>query len=183
MNTSGYGFETTAGTPVVVDATDTPVTIPDDDPTGASSTVTVSSPYDVIDVDVLVNITHTYTGDLDLFLIGPDGTTVLLSDQHGGSGNNDTDTHFDDDAATPIASGSAPFTGSFQPEQPLAVLAGRPAAGDWTFKVVDNWGADTGTIDGWQLQLVVNMPCDIATPLFTDGFESGDTAAWNLTWP
>ncbi len=177
-----FDFQTTAGTPVVVDATDTPVAIPDANTTGASSLITVASPYDVVDVDLLVNITHTYTGDLDLYLIGPDGTTVLLSDQHGGGGNNYTNTHFDDDAATPIGSGSAPFTGSFQPDQPLAALAGQPATGDWTFKVVDNWGADTGTIDAWQLQLTVNEPCDTLS-LFADGFESGDTGAWSQTTP
>lgn len=178
-----YPFQTTAGTPVVADAIDTPVAIPDNNPTGASSVITVSSDYDVIDVDVLVNITHTYTGDLDLYLVGPDGTTVLLSDQHGSSGNNYTDTHFDDDAATPISAGSAPFTGSFQPDQPLAALNGQPAAGSWTFKVVDNYGADTGQIDEWQLQLTVNEPCDNLSAIFADGFEGGDTAAWTTAVP
>lgn len=179
---SYHAFMTTAGTPVVADATDTPVSIPDATTTGASSLITVTSPYDVVDVELLVNITHTYTGDLELFLIGPDGTTVLLSDQHGGSGNNYTNTHFDDEATMPIASGSPPFTGSFQPDQPLAALDGQPAAGVWTFKVIDRLGGDLGTIDAWQLQLTVNEPCDVGA-LFADDFEAGTTGAWSVVVP
>ena len=99
-------------------------------------------------------------GDLDLFLIGPDGTSVELSSDNGGSGNNFTDTLFDDDAETSVTDGSAPFTGSFRPEQPLADLNGRPGSGDWIFKVIDDAGIDTGSIESWQLQLTVNEPCD-----------------------
>ncbi len=168
---------------ILVDSSDTPLAIPDNTPAGVSSTVMVSSPYDVIDVNVLVNITHTYTGDLDLFLIGPDGTSVELSSDNGSSGNNFTNTLFDDDAATSVTSGTAPFTGSYQPEQPLSVLNGQPASGDWIFKAVDDAGVDTGTIDSWQLQLTVNEPCDAVGLIFRDGFEGGDTSLWSNTAP
>jgi subtilisin-like proprotein convertase family protein len=177
-----YAFTTSAGTPVVADAIDTPVAIPDSNPTGASSIITIDSPWNVLDADLLVNITHTYTGDLDLYLIAPDGTTVELSTDNGGSGQNYTNTLFDDDAPTSITTGSAPFTGSFQPEQPLAVVIGLPAAGAWTFKVVDDAGADIGTIDAWQLRLTVNEPCDVGA-IFADDFESGTTAAWSSVVP
>jgi subtilisin-like proprotein convertase family protein len=174
---SYHSFTTGGEAGVVVDANDTPVAIPDNDPTGASSFITIDAGFTILDVDVVVDITHTYTGDLDLYLIGPAGTTVLLSDQHGGSGDNYTGTHFDDEATTPIASGSSPFTGSFQPDQPLAAFDGLPAAGVWTFKVVDNYGYDVGTIDAWQIRLTLDAPCD---GLFSDGFESGSCGAWSL---
>jgi subtilisin-like proprotein convertase family protein len=183
-NGGGYhGFTTTAGTVIAVDSTDTPLAIPDNTPAGVSSTVAVSSQYDVVDVNVLVNITHTYTGDLDLFLIGPNGTSVELSSDNGSSGNNFTDTLFDDDAETSITDGSAPFTGSFRPEQPLADLNGQPGSGDWIFKVIDDAGIDTGAIESWQLQLTVNEPCDEVGLVFRDGFEGGDTTAWSQSAP
>ncbi len=178
-----HEFMTTAGTPVLVDSTDTPLAIPDNSPTGASSTVVVDSVYGVVDVDVLINITHTYTGDLDITLAGPNGTTVELTSDNGGTGENFVDTIFDDDAATSITTGTAPFTGSFQPEQPLAALNGQPAAGAWTLKVVDDAGIDTGTIDGWQLRLVVNEPCSLIGLVFMDGFEDGTDNAWSSTVP
>ena len=40
-------------------------------------------------------------------MIAPGGTRVLLVADRGGTGENFTDTVFDDDAATPIADGSA----------------------------------------------------------------------------
>jgi subtilisin-like proprotein convertase family protein len=183
-NSGGFfGFTTTAGTVIVVDSSDTPLAIPDNAPAGVSSTVVASSPYDVVDVNVLVNITHTYTGDLDLYLIGPDGTSVELSTDNGGSGDNFTDTLFDDGAATSVTAGSAPFTGSFQPEQPLAALNGQPASGEWIFKVVDDAGSDLGTVDNWQLQLTVNEPCNLVGMIFSDGFEGGGTTAWSNVVP
>ena len=178
-----YEFTTTAGTVVLVDSTDTPVTIPDNNPTGAGSTVPAASPYDVVDVNVLINITHTYTGDLDISLVGPNGTSIDLSSDNGSSGNNFTDTIFDDEAGSSVTSGSAPFTGSFQPEQPLSTFDGLPASGDWILKVVDDAGSDLGTIDSWQLQLVVNEPCDLIGLIFMDGFEGGTMSSWSLIVP
>ena len=171
-----YGFTTTAGTPVVVDSTDTPLPIPDSNPTGVRSAVSVTSPYDVLDVDVLVNITHTYDGDLDIELIGPNGVSVELTSDNGGTGENFIDTLFDDEAAQSITEGSAPFTGSYRPEQPLSTLDGIPAAGNWTLWVVDDAGVDLGTLNSWQLQLKVNEPC---ANVFTDGFESGNCSRWS----
>ena len=178
-----HTFTTTAGTVLDIDSTDTPLAIPDANPTGASSTVSSVSAYDVVDVDVLLNITHTYTGDLDITITGPNGVSVELTSDNGGTGENFVNTLFDDDATTPITAGSAPFTGSFQPEGSLATLNGQPAAGDWTLKVVDDAGIDIGTLDSWQLQLTVNEPCDGGAPFFVDGFETGDTSGWSITVP
>jgi len=160
-----------------------PLAIPDANPTSASSTVTSVSAYDAIDVDVLLNITHTYTGDLDITITGPNGVSVELTSDNGGTGENFVNTLFDDDATTPITAESAPFTGSFQPEGSLATLNGQPAAGDWTLKVVDDAGIDIGTLDSWQLQLTVNEPCDGGAPFFADGIETGDTSGWSSTVP
>jgi hypothetical protein len=63
-------------------------------------------------------------------------------------------TVFDDEAASPISSGTAPFTGSFKPEVPLSALDGINAAGTWTLKVVDQANVDVGTIDNWTLTLL-----------------------------
>jgi len=178
-----YGFRTTGGALLLIDSTDTPVNIPDNNDDGASSVVAVETPYSVIDVNVLVNITHTYTGDLELSLIGPGGTEVMLSENNGGSGNDYVDTLFDDEAAASIADGSAPFSGSYRPDEPLTALDSLPAQGDWTLHVVDEYGQDIGTIDSWQLQVKVNEPCDDPEAFFADGFENGDCSAWSNMIP
>jgi subtilisin-like proprotein convertase family protein len=134
-------------------STDVPKPIPDNNATGATSTVAVADTNLVQGVKVTVNITHTWDGDLTLALIGPTGIVVTLSANRGSLGDNYTNTVFDDAAATPIGSGTAPFTGAFRPETPLAGLSGIPANGTWSLKVVDSAGGDTGTITGWTLQL------------------------------
>jgi len=170
-----FRFTTGGEAGVVVDATDAPVPIPDDNPAGASSFVTVDSVFPILDVDVSVDITHTYTGDLELLLISPVGTTVTLSNRHGGSGDNFTNTVFDDEAGSPISGGSAPFTGNYQPDGALSVLDGQLPTGEWTFKVIDHAGIDTGNIEGWQLRLTLDAPCG---GLFDDDFETGDCTVW-----
>jgi hypothetical protein len=80
-------------------------------------------------------------------------TEIELSTDNGGSGENYIDTRFDDEATTPITSGSAPFTGSFRPEGVLGNLDGKTANGTWTLRIFDDAGQDTGTLDNWSLVL------------------------------
>ena len=133
------------------DSIDTPIAIVDN--TTFTSDVTVTEDETVLDVEVGLDITHTYDGDLDIFLIGPEGTRVELTSDNGGTGEDFIDTIFDDEAATPITSGSAPFTGRFQPEGSLATLDAIPAAGTWTLEVTDDAGLDQGQLNGWSLIL------------------------------
>ena len=117
-----YTFETGKnGTPSYT-SSDTPVPIPDNNSTGGTSTIRVTDTNTVLDVNVTVNITHSYDGDITLYLIGPNGAQSTLALARGGSGDNYSGTQFDDAATTPIASGSAPFTGTFRPDSPLVGL-------------------------------------------------------------
>ncbi len=138
------------GAPVHNNSTDVPKAIPDQGT--VESILNIGSTAKISDLNVRVSqITHTFDGDLVISVIGPDGTTVLLSNRRGGSGFNFTDTVFDDEAATAISAGSAPFTGSFRPEQPLSVFDGQQAAGQWKLRISDEAGDDTGTLSGWGL--------------------------------
>lgn len=135
----------------VVTSTNVPVAICD--LCTVSSTLDVASHFTISDVDVLVtNLTHTWDGDLILSLIH-DGTTVVLSNRRGGSGDNYIGTTFSDSAATAISAGAAPYTGSFRPDQLLSAFNGQDAFGLWTFKVSDNAGADAGSINSWGLDI------------------------------
>ena len=101
--------------------------IPDGNSTGTSSTTTLAGPGRVFDVNVTVNITHTYDADVRARLIAPDGTSVLLFQAVGFNNDNFTNTTLDDEAATAIAAGTAPFTGSFRPTQALSAMDGKVA--------------------------------------------------------
>jgi large repetitive protein len=105
------------------------------------------------DVNVTVNLTHTYLADLIINLVAPDGTRIQMFNRRGGGSDNLINTVFDDQATQPISAGSAPFTGSFRPEQALSVLNTKSPLGNWTLEVSDNAGADTGTLNSWTLSI------------------------------
>jgi subtilisin-like proprotein convertase family protein len=150
-----YTFNTLKNTAPNYVSTDTPVAIPDNNPTGATSTINVADNKPVVSVKVTLNITHTYDGDLILTLQPPAGAAITLFNRNPNtSSDNFINTVFDDTAATSITTGAAPFTGSFRPVSPLSAAAGINAAGAWKLKVVDAAGIDVGTINNWTLSLV-----------------------------
>lgn len=129
------------------------ISIPDNDPAGIDSSIQYTSAFEITRVIVNVDITHTFTADLTLSLTSPAGTSIILSAQNGGGGDNYTNTVFDDEAEDGIFEGAAPFTGSFAPEEPLATFIGEDSGGQWTLNVADNAGLDTGTINSWSLDI------------------------------
>jgi subtilisin-like proprotein convertase family protein len=185
----GGGFLAfTSGTsPVVTFASSgAPVPIPDNNPTGATSTINVADARAVQDVNVTVNLTHTWDDDLVLSLLPPASAAVTLANRRGSSGDNFTNTIFDDEAATPISAGAAPFTGAFRPETVLSTADNLSAAGAWRFKVVDQAGQDVGTIDGWSLALTFPAqscnPAGPPKPAQALAASRGDAGTIHVTW-
>lgn len=74
---------------------------------------------------VQLNFTHTFDGDLDIYLVSPGGQVLELSTDNGGGNDNFTNTVFCDNAATNITAGAAPFTGTFRPEGTLVAQGKR----------------------------------------------------------
>lgn len=138
----------------VFTSADVPITIFDN--STAISTLNVTSSFTISDVNVLItDLSHTWDQDLKLSLIHG-GTTVVLSNHHGGGSDNYIGTTFDDAATTAISSGTAPFTGSFRPEELLSAFNGQDAFGLWTFQVSDNSSGDAGSIRAWGLDISGN---------------------------
>jgi len=155
---AAFNFTTANITCDSFDSSDTPIAIPDG--TGAStegapavSTLTIAAGVNISDINVTLNITHSYDADIRVTLTSPNGTIIELTSQNGGGGDNYTDTVFDDQAGTSITAGSAPFTGSFQPEDSLSSFDGESSFGDWKLSVYDNWNADTGNLVSWSLAI------------------------------
>ncbi|MBN2541982.1 proprotein convertase P-domain-containing protein [bacterium] len=111
----------------------------------------------ISDIGVEVWIEHTYDADLIIKLISPSGTVVNLSSWHGGSGNNygstDNYTRFDDDASMSISDGSAPFEGSYSPDEPLSTFYDENPKGKWTLRVCDDSRYDSGVLRGFNLYI------------------------------
>ena len=120
--------------------------IPDD--TTVSDTITVSDSGTATSVSVEVDITHNYIGDLKIDIIAPDGTSITLHDNSGGSTDN-------------IDQPYAPSFGSI------------PISGVWTLQIHDNYDADPGVLNSWTLTINYG---DTATTVssVTDISGSGD---------
>jgi len=96
----------------------------------AVCTLVVSGlPATATDVNLAVDITHTYPSDLRLELEGPDGTKVTLTNHTGRvRGIFDFDTRVDDRVRT------------------MDAFNGKNPNGTWTFRAADWYSFDTGTI-------------------------------------
>ncbi|MDX2177642.1 MAG: S8 family serine peptidase [Candidatus Sumerlaeia bacterium] len=106
--------------------------IPDNNATGLSRSLTISgaSDFKAEAVEVTVNITHTYRGDLEVFLTSPSGMTSRLMEVHNDGGDNYSNWMF-----TSVAH------------------FGENPNGVWTLKIADRYAGDTGTLANWTLKV------------------------------
>ncbi|OFY27839.1 MAG: hypothetical protein A2275_09300 [Bacteroidetes bacterium RIFOXYA12_FULL_35_11] len=154
----GNGSSTVTGGSAVIAPNPTSgtvnIAIPDGAcPTFTESNISVTQSQIIQDVNVRIKINHTYDWDLKIYLRHPDGTQVGLAVNNGSSGDNFTDTWFDDQAATHISAGVAPFTGTYIPVEALSALNGKNTNGTWKLLVCDGAGSDVGTIVNWELSI------------------------------
>ena len=145
-----------------------PLEIPDGTPAGIGSDLVVANNFTLTDVNVRVQLNHSYVGDVYLKLRSPAGTEVVLLDRPGvpastyGCSDNNMDVTFDDASSFGLedhCAGTSPwYGGTAAPVGSLAAFNGESAAGTWTLTASDNADADTGTLVDWEL---------LATPAIT----------------
>ncbi len=137
--------------------------IPDNDPVGLSDTMTIASGGVLTDLDISINTTHTYVGDLIFTLskVTPATSSIVIdrpgrvASGFGCSGNNIVTT-LDDAGLSPVENECAAAVptigaGPFTPNNPLSIFNALNSTGDWVLNVTDNAGVDTGTLDQWCL--------------------------------
>jgi subtilisin-like proprotein convertase family protein len=132
-------------------SSDVPRDIADFDTT--TSVLDVDTSMQIGDLDVLLNLQHSYDSDLRISLKAPEGDTVVLTNREGGTGDNYINSVFDDQADVPISAGVPPFTGRFRPEEPLARLNGMNVQGQWILIVEDLAAGDTGILTSWEMDV------------------------------
>ncbi len=111
------------------------IAIPDFNRDGITSRITISDPRTIERLLVRVDIAHPTRGDLQLELVAPDGTVVVLQRL---SSELTQDIH-------------TTFGLTTEPEEPLDILRGRAAAGVWQLIVRDLRTRDAGTLLSWSL--------------------------------
>lgn len=104
------------------------VPVPDNSPTGAGSTIEVTEAGTISSLAVTVDVTHSYRGDLTLYLVRG-AERVVLVDQQGGSADDVSETFTVED------------------------FNGTDAIGLYELLVVDNAAQDTGSLQSWSLDI------------------------------
>lgn len=100
------------------------------DDTTVSSSVNVTGRTSAVgNIDIVVDIKHTYIGDLEVKIIAPDGKSSVLHNRSGGSANDIKKTYS-------ISASAVTNNGN----------------GTWKLQVNDNYRGDTGYIDTWTLK-------------------------------
>ena len=138
----------------------------------ASRTLAIGATGPITDLDVDLDVSHSYVGDLTFVLTHLDtGTSVTLVDRPGhpasqyGCSGSDILATLDDEATDPIedecAGGTPTINGTFTPENPLSAFDGEDVSGDWQLTVVDAITPDGGRVNGWTLQITTaEWVCD-----------------------
>jgi len=129
--------------------------------TTTNSIINIPDDQTITKVTATVNLTHTYDSDLDIYLKAPNNTQIELSTDNGSSGDNYTNTVFDDSATTLVTAGTAPFTGTYKPEGLLSTFNGLSMMGDWTLIITDDANQDSGTLLNWGLNVCYNATVGI----------------------
>lgn len=174
-------FASTAGAQTTTHSNMTPILIPGTGTAAGpgapypSEIVTSGLPGVIQRVTVtLNNLSHTWPNDVDVLLVAPSGSTVLLlSDAIGGSGGITNRTYtFDDDGAVMPSAGFPP-SGIYRPTNydttsdnfpapaptapfgsTLSSLIGQTPNGTWSLYVQDDTNLDVGQMaGGWSLTI------------------------------
>jgi subtilisin-like proprotein convertase family protein len=145
-------------------AADTPLTIPDNDPKGVSSSITVTEDISIERIDVRLieqinnsltgpGIDHSYLGDLTVSLQSPQGTTVDLIREICGSGQDIEATFSDAGDALECNSFNPGISGVKKAIEDLSAFNGENARGIWTLTVTDAQDEDVGSLQAWGLEI------------------------------
>lgn len=159
--------------------------IPDNNSTGATFTMNVTENFSITDLNVNVNIAHTYVGDVTVSIKSPAGTSAIIIDRPGrtasgfGCSGNDIIATLDDEASSPVedecASSVPTINGSFIPNNPLSVFDGENTFGVWELKVSDEAGGDSGTLNSWGIE----YGYDFTAPILDVTLDGNGTATIN----
>lgn len=114
--------------------------IPDNNPTGVSSSLAFGNQGTTRQVKLNVQIEHTFIGDLRVELFSPSGRRAVLHAQSGGGTDNLT---LSLDSNTPSS--------------PLLPVVGQPVQGNWVLRITDLAGQDVGKLKKWSLELTPQL--------------------------
>ncbi len=166
-------------------ATETDYTIdallPFDENTPVTSELEITDDFTIEQdgIQVPVNITHTWRGDVVVDLSSPAGTTVRLKETVGTDGDDDVIETY-------------PITAL--PAESLSAFEGQSTLGTWVLDVSDTQLEDSGQLESWGVTIVSRSSASegnasgASSPLVVEGLINGETYDCRVTpfaegWP
>jgi subtilisin-like proprotein convertase family protein len=165
FSTTNNGLISTGGTQVASSGTIS-IAVPDNTPAGVTHAIPVTLPTGAVitNMRVTLNLTHTFIGDMVINLRAPNGQVLNLFNEHGGAGVNLLNTVISSTGTASLASGTAPFTGTYAATAAIGVGPTGNAStaanfaslysipnGNWTLALLDVFTFDVGTLTGWSI--------------------------------
>jgi subtilisin-like proprotein convertase family protein len=160
-------FTNSTALTVPVNTSSTPITL--------TSTLTVANNVQISDLNLYVNMTHSWMSDVSIRLTSPSGTNVLLMERpgstsalntvsaftHAGCNYNNMSATLDDEAASTVESSCLNATpavsGTRRPNNPLSAFDGVSTAGVWTLTIYDSHPrADGGSLTSWSMNVTTS---------------------------
>jgi len=122
---------------------------------GGSVPLTITGGYSIGDINVNINLTHTYVQDMTITLEGPAsiGSPIITLLQEPCGDNDNINCTMDDDGSSPACAGAPAISGSIAPVDTLSSLNTLLADGEWVLRVDDPYNGDGGTINSFSINL------------------------------
>jgi len=153
-------------------AKDLPVDITSIGTPTVTSKITFLNDLPITDVNVGLELEHSFLADLIISITSPQGTQVILTSNSCGELEN-IDAVFDDDGDAFICGGgAAAISGTVSPLGSLASFNGESSFGEWILTVSDTAPADGGSINDFYLEICGEgelRPDDDGDGVFDDG--------------
>ncbi len=131
--------------------------------------IDVTSTATIADIDVVLDIGHSYIGDLRIYLVSPDGTTVSLINRRGAS-RDELKTVLDDESNNSVSTLNRSPVERVRPESTLGAFDGKLANGRWYVLVQDAARGDSGLLRS--VSLVVTFSDVTAAPASASGSQN-----------
>ncbi|MDJ0704745.1 MAG: S8 family serine peptidase [Leptolyngbyaceae cyanobacterium MO_188.B28] len=113
------------------------VSIPDNDPNGVVSVIRITQRGFIQDIQIRVDVEHSFLGDITLTLLAPSGEQILLQGRTLGRATHLRETY------------------TLNSTYNLSRLLNQSVSGQWRLKAVDLAPANTGKLNSWELVIGV----------------------------
>ncbi|VXB43010.1 Propanediol utilization protein [Flavobacterium sp. 9AF] len=135
-----------------------------------TSTLNIPSGGTIADVNITMNITHSWINDLTATLTSPSGTVVQLFSRecNPNAAVSGISATFDDSGTALVCGNNPGISGTVLPDQVLSAFNNQNSTGTWTLTIIDEFNQDGGSLNSWSLNICT------AQPLASESFEFED---------